>query len=544
MSGGGGGGNPPVDDGGRVQRQELFISYSHQDESWFKDLKTHLKTLQMVCDLQIWDDTRIEPGDKWLEEIESALARAQVALLLVTKNFLASDFVQRKELPELLEAAEKDGLEILWVPVLPCAWKRYRQIEQYQAVIPVNRTLGDMGKVERDRVMVGITYQIHDLFERIENERQAAQQATEAEAMTRREAEERVLAEQDARRQAEETAGNERIRPEDEARAEAERWKAEAERLARENEELKWQANLNTPQQSQQYEAPILNEPQLIPIHATRGWLVREGNEWRKKEESIRVKGYLEELAEGVALTMLQIPAGEFPMGSPQSEKDRSEHEGPQHQVKLRSFFLGQTPVTQAQWWVVAGWRQVARDLDPDPSKLKGPSRPVECVSWEEAMEFCQRLRQRLGRSYSLPSEAQWEYACRAGTTIPFAFGETLTTDLANYDGKFTYGSGPKGRYRGETSDVGRYPANAWGLQDMHGNVWEWCLDIWHDSYNGAPSDGSAWGSVSDTSSSRLLRGGSWIRDPGVCRSAFRGWAHPDGGDDGCGFRVCCLPQD
>jgi formylglycine-generating enzyme required for sulfatase activity len=284
--------------------------------------------------------------------------------------------------------------------------------------------------------------------------------------------------------------------------------------------------------------------PPLIMIPATRGWLVREGNEWRKKEEPITVKGYLEELAEGVAITMLQIPAGAFLMGSPEKEAERRNSEGPQHKVKLRSVFLGQTPVTQAQWKVVAGWPAVGMELNPDPSKFKGASRPVECVSWEEAMEFCQRLRQRVGMSYSLPSEAQWEYACRAGTTTPFAFGETLTTDLANYDGNFTYGSGPKGRYREETSEVGRYPENAWGLQDMHGNVWEWCLDIWHDSYNGAPSDGSAWGSMSDTSSSRLLRGGSWSFVPRGCRSAYRGWVRPDFRGLSIGFRVCCLPQD
>ena len=182
--------------------------------------------------------------------------------------------------------------------------------------------------------------------------------------------------------------------------------------------------------------------------------------------------------------------------------------------------------------------------MDPDPSAFKGASRPVECVSWEEAMEFCQRLRQRSGWSYSLPSEAQWEYACRAETTTPFAFGETITTDLANYDGNSTYGSGPKGMYREETSEVGSHPANAWGLQDMHGNVWEWCLDIWHDSYIRAPSDGTAWGSMSDESSWRLLRGGSWGHVPRGCRSAYRGSYRPVGRGSYWGFRVCCLPQD
>jgi len=149
--------------------------------------------------------------------------------------------------------------------------------------------------------------------------------------------------------------------------------------------------------------------------------------------------------------------------------------------------------------------------------------------------------KQRTGRRYTLPSEAQWEYACRAGTTTPFAFGETITPDLANYDGNFTYGEGRKGEFREQTTPVGMFPANAWGLQDMHGNVWEWCLDHWHESYEGAPEDGSAW--LSEGGESRLLRGGSWRLDPGNCRSACRGLNLPDSASYSLGFRVVCLPQ-
>ena len=158
--------------------------------------------------------------------------------------------------------------------------------------------------------------------------------------------------------------------------------------------------------------------------------------------------------------------------------------------MRLREFFLGQTPITQAQWQEVAGWERVERDLKADPSRFKGPNRPVEQVSWHEAVEFCRRLSQRSGKRYGLPSEAQWEYACRAGTTTPFHFGETLTAELANYDANFTYADGPKGSIGEQTTDVGSFPANAWGLQDMHGNVWEWCEDHWHENYEGAPGDG------------------------------------------------------
>jgi formylglycine-generating enzyme required for sulfatase activity len=166
----------------------------------------------------------------------------------------------------------------------------------------------------------------------------------------------------------------------------------------------------------------------------------------------------------------------------------------------------------------------------------------VEQVSWQEAVEFCRRLSVRTGREYSLPSEAQWEYACRAGTTTAFSFGETLTPELANYNGNNNYASGPKGVYRQQTIEVYSFSANGWGLHDMHGNVREWCLDPWHGSYEGAPADGSAW--MQGGGASKLLRGGSWNGFPGLCRSAFRYDSHPDNRGSDFGFRVCCLPQD
>ncbi|MFN9695133.1 MAG: formylglycine-generating enzyme family protein [Synechococcaceae cyanobacterium] len=286
-------------------------------------------------------------------------------------------------------------------------------------------------------------------------------------------------------------------------------------------------------------------------------------------------------------LTMVWIPPGRFWMGSPPSESERREREGPQHLVQLQGFFMGQTPITQAQWREVAGWQprpaeRWGRELDPEPmyfqsspnpeargysagrfSLLSGEAssdlRPVENVSWEDAMEFCNRLSQRTGRYYTLPSEAQWEYACRAGTNTPFSFGATLTSQLANYDGDFTYASGPKGDYRRQTTPVGMFPANAWGLQDMHGTIWEWCLDHWHENYEGAPTDGSAWLKAAEQSNNasakpgndnsmderrRLLRGGSWYDDPRDCRSAYRNLARLADVTYDVGFRVVCLPQD
>ena len=256
----------------------------------------------------------------------------------------------------------------------------------------------------------------------------------------------------------------------------------------------------------------------------------RQGQAWQ----------YVESLGDSVELKMVSIPAGSFTMGSPGGEEGHGDRESPQHEVTLAEpFFMAKHPITQAQWRGVAAMPQVERELEPDPSSFKGDDRPVERIFWYDAVEFCARLSQHTGRDYRLPTEAEWEYACRAGTTTPFHFGETITTDLANYRGTITYGAGPKGEYREQTTDVSSFPANAFGLYDMHGNVWEWCQDHWHENYDRAPTDGAAWLS-SGESKYRVLRGGSWSYYPEYCRSAFRGRLAPDFIGYVVGFRVVC----
>jgi len=178
---------------------------------------------------------------------------------------------------------------------------------------------------------------------------------------------------------------------------------------------------------------------------------------------------------------------------------------------------MGKYPVTQAQYEAVMG---------ENPSYFKGGSLPVERVSWNSAIEFCERLSQFTGSSYRLPSEAEWEYACRARTTTPYYFGNVLSTADANFNSN-------------STVKVGTYPPNSFGLYDMHGNVWEWCLDVWHDNYKGAPSDGSSWMKEGDNNY-LIIRGGSWLSSPRVCRSAFRYFYSPDSRDLDIGFRVVC----
>ena len=272
---------------------------------------------------------------------------------------------------------------------------------------------------------------------------------------------------------------------------------------------------------------------------------------------------FTEPVSSEVGLTMVSIPEGSFMMGSPSSEPERRPNEGPEHRVSLNSFFLGAFPVTQAQWAAVVAAKD-GRGLDPDPSFFKGKDLPVETISWDEAAEFCRVLASLSGRDYRLPSEAEWEYACRAGSTGPFSFGPTITPELANYcgtggavcgedngvniasdsyDGTLygsgAYGEGPRGIFRGKTTAPGTFSPNRFGLYDMHGNVWEYCQDVWTSNYRRAPSDGSAY--ESDTGG-RIVRGGSWSHNPAICRSAYRDQIAPDsrGWQGRIGLRLAC----
>jgi len=265
---------------------------------------------------------------------------------------------------------------------------------------------------------------------------------------------------------------------------------------------------------------------------------------------------FREDLGNGVSLDMVYVPGGSFVMGVPDCEDGSYDNERPQHQVTLQPFSMGKYAVTQAQWRAVANLPQLQRDLDPNPSQFTGDERPVECVNWYDAVEFCARLSVATGRQYCLPSEAQWEYACRARTTTPFHFGETITTDLANYDGEYFDDRKPGEIYRGETTIVGSFPPNHFGLYDMHGNVFEWCADSWHGDYEQAPTDGRVWDDGHDNryqnyaeylanllsrKSTSVFRGGSWMFNAEYCRSGDRdhGLSWTRYGYDG--FRVVCV---
>ncbi len=235
-------------------------------------------------------------------------------------------------------------------------------------------------------------------------------------------------------------------------------------------------------------------------------------------------------------MEFVYVPGGEFWMGCGENEQDCDEDEKPRHKVTVNGFWMGKYEVTQAQWETIMGENR---------SDFKGANRPVEMVPWNDAQVFLEQLNAAgiVGNGHArslrfrLPSEAEWEYACRAGTTTTFYFGETISTDQANYNGNYTHGNGKKGVYRQQTTDVGSFPKNAFGLYDMHGNVWEWVADTDHDDYNGAPNNGDIWGGLGDKKT-KVLRGGSWYYQPDRVRSSLRLGLEPDNQDNYVGFRV------
>ena len=238
---------------------------------------------------------------------------------------------------------------------------------------------------------------------------------------------------------------------------------------------------------------------------------------------------HVEELGDNVALEMVSVPGGTFTMGFSEGEEKHRPEELPRHAVTVGPLYVSKYPITQIQWKTI---------MNNNPATFKGDTLPVETVSWHDAVEFCRRLATHSGHPYRLPTEAEWEYACRAGTSTPFYFGETITSKLANYNGtSLPYANEPPGPFRNRLTEVGQFPPNIFGLYDMHGNVREWCADPWHKNYHDAPSKAAVWEEWGN-SSLRVLRGGAWDFNCFSCRCSARNWRFPVFGSANIGFRV------
>jgi formylglycine-generating enzyme required for sulfatase activity len=504
---------------------QVFFSYSHKDKEFHDALVRHLTPLQQEGKITTWHDQKIMPGDEWEKAIESHLESADIILLLISVDFVNSQYCYDIELKKALQRHEKGEARV--IPVI------LRSVDWHNTPFGKLNALPTDGKAitlwsDRDAAFTNVAIGLRGAIEELcllplpqdplpSSEPQPPSSDPAPPQNSPPSPKPRPLVTDSSRRKFLQLLV----------------WGSSGGLGVLVFSQL-FKPQIPSPSPDPPPSRPIVDDPKFLKKISFTS--VRLGNSSQILERPVgSAMMFTEELAKGVAMNMVKIPAGKFTMGSPTSEKDRQSDESPQHLVTVPEFYCGQTLVTQAQWQAIMG---------NNPSEFKGNDKlPVDSVSWLDAMGFCEKLSQKTGRAYRLPSEAEWEYACRAGTQTPFAFGETITPAVVNYNGNFPYASAAKGEYRAKTTPVGIFPANGFGLYDMHGNLWEWCLDEWVDNYNNSPTNGSAREGVSQSAnnSQRLLRGGSWEYGARNCRSAYRNYSAESNRINLCGLRVVAV---
>lgn len=444
--------------GNQAKPITLFYSYSHKDEDLRLKLETHLAALRRGGLIAEWHDRKLEPGDAWKDEIDRHLTSADIVLLLVSSDFIASDYCWGEEMTKALARHARGEARVIPIILRHCRWQR-TPLARLQAIPKEARPIRSWP--DEDEAFNDVVASIERAVEAV-----------------RRQAEEALRRRPEAQQPRETAAVVETSRP-----------------TAKVREEDK-----------------VISPAQGLLLEVAPGEPARGGASGWHHGKVFR------DIEAPWCPELVVIRAGSFLMGSPDTEEERSRDEGPQHQVRFaQPFALGRYPVTFEEYDHFCA--ETKRKTPPDQGWGRG-RRPVINVSWEAAKAYVAWLSEATGARYRLPSEAEWEYACRTGTATPFWTGATIGTEQANYDGNYTYGPGGKGEYRGRTTPVDTFEANPWGLHDMHGNVSEWCEDCWNDSYAGAPADGSAWSS--GDCGRRALRGGSWFGHPRFLRSANR----------------------
>jgi len=430
---------------------KVFVSYSHKDSFWLERLRVHLKPLVREGKLELWDDKKISTGSDWPAEIAKALAEAHAAILLISADFLASDFITHNELPPLLAAAKHNGKLIMPLHV---EWSRFSvtaSLKDFQSFNPPDEPLVDLSKGQQEKWLVDLSIELEKILHNKINNPPATNANTFVSTAT--------------------VFGGD------------------------------------------YYIAPTIHKPSWPPASAQDSYGV-----------------YADLAIHGIVQRFRWLNPGTFLMGSPANEPERGSDET-LHRVTLSSgFWLADTACSQALWQAVMG---------NNPSYFQGDAdNSVENVSWNEVQVFIQRLQQQMliaDLPLRLPTEVEWEYACRAGTETPFAFGENINPELVNYNGHYPYNNAARGLCREMTLPVKSLPANAWGLYQMHGNVWEWCQDCYAAKYGAAPVTDPA-GPL--TGSVRVLRGGSWFSHGRRARSAGRRRLRPDARRKSIGFRL------
>jgi formylglycine-generating enzyme required for sulfatase activity len=470
-----------------------FLSYAHRDDAYggitaLREALGHAIGQATGDDFEIFQDRKdIAWGEHWPSKLEQGLAGGRFLIAILSPSFLNSDYC-RKELTEFLAIEQSSGRNDL---ILPIYYRTTPLLEN-----PTRRDTDPLAKVISQR-------QYADWRE--------LRHLAVTDPKVRRKLD--SLAEElvQALERSEETTATPPGRAFEMPASETAPFMTEglAEDFPTDPEAFVQEAR-----------GAGLMEPESPFISDARTGFPEPGSTFR-------------DIHEPWCPEMVVIPAGSFVMGSPPDEEGHEEDEEPEHRVRIaRPFALGVFPVTFEQFdhfCVETGRRK------PGDAGWGRGLRPVINVNVEDAEAYLAWLSGITGQSYCLPSEAMWEYACRAGTTTPFWTGATITTDQANYDDNHPYGDAEKGRYRQRTTELGEFPANPFGLCDMHGNVWEWCADPLHKNYEGAPSDGSVW--LEGGGAERVPRGGSWHYNARFLRSARR-YAHTPGYRyDAIGFR-------
>jgi formylglycine-generating enzyme required for sulfatase activity len=538
---------------------KVFVSYSHQDDELRKELGKHLSGLERRELIKLWLDRDIEAGLEWANEIDQNLEQAAIILLLVSADFIASEYCYSIEMTRAVDRHEAGTAKVIPVIIGACDWTS-APFGKLQAIPPDNRavaTWGNGDKYARATAWTLVSQEISNAAQQI-RERRVAELAVQQQAKEsfRSIAEERYQdggfshAAQELLRDAWTRLGleeTEAIEIQQMVQVNLARYfKVLVADLgdrsalsAAQRQELKMlQSNLGISDgKAASLErvalaeralklpptAVVIDEPQPLEVRA-----VSQGDANSPINEA--VTSFVEKLDEQISLEMVKIPGGSFQMGSLPGKRNDSER--PQHKVHVPEFWMGKYLVTQAQWRFVALLPQEQIKLDVNPSVFRGDQRPVENVNWHQSVEFCQRLSRQTKNQYRLPSEAEWEYSYRAKTLTDFYFGDDLTPELANFN-----------ENTGETTDVGVYKPNEFGLYDMHGNVWEWCADDWHSNYKNSPFDGSAWINPDKKSSGiHIICGGSWSSDGVSCRSAFRSYSTATISYRNVGLRVVAVP--
>jgi formylglycine-generating enzyme required for sulfatase activity len=465
----------------------VFWSYSHKDEALRDELHEHLSSLRRAALIADWHDRKIGAGKVWKDEIDRHLGDADVVLLLVSASFIASEYCWGEEMEKALARHAQDQARVIPVILRPCDWED-TPIARLQAVPKDARPITQY--TDRDLAYVEISKAIRRAVTELKELREARQRAP---------------------------------------------------KVVHSGADLG--AALTSQEPVRQPAPPQPDEPKSAsaaagPASAEATPTPRDGVFIGVDPRTLPDLAVFKDVDAPWCPEMVVLPKGEFLMGSPESEKGRFDDEGPQHRVTIGyRFALGKYAVTFAEYDHFC--ELTDREMAWDEGWGRG-RKPVIYVSWLDATAYCEWLARETGQPYRLPSEAEWEYTCRAGTTTPFSFGPTITPDQVNYN------------HSGETVLVGTLPPNPWGLHEMHGNVEEWVEDQW-SQYIDAPTDGSAWNDRSGKKlfdmlppvSLRMLRGGSWLQEPSRCRSAARDRGNPALSDKGLilplgilGFRV------